>query len=295
MYTRPVEPTLQWIEERFANKPQVRRRQRGGLQGRARLRRDGRAVRPPLRGASRRRSRRAPTRTSTATPRSAWGLVAAGQLAELPLFLGSYPITPASDILHELSKHKHFGVRTLQAEDEIAGIGAAIGAAFGGHLGGHHHQRAGHGAQGGGAWAWPSASSCRCSSSTSSAAVPPPGCPPRPRRPTCCMAHVRPPRRVAAADRRRPQPGALLLRGDRGGADRAQVPHAGDPAVRRLPGQRLRAVAAARRRGRCPTSPPRSPTEPNHVDADGDRDVLALPARSRHARPRRGPSRARPG
>ena len=65
----------------------------------------------------------------------AWGLVAAGQLAELPLFLGSYPITPASDILHELSKHKNFGVRTLQAEDEIAGIGAALGAAFGGHLG----------------------------------------------------------------------------------------------------------------------------------------------------------------
>ena len=51
------------------------------------------------------------------------------------MFLGSYPITPASDILHELSKHKNFGVRTLQAEDEIAGIGAALGAAFGGHLG----------------------------------------------------------------------------------------------------------------------------------------------------------------
>ena len=80
----------------------------------------------------------------------AWGLIAASQLSELPLFLGSYPITPASDILHELSKHKRFGVRTLQAEDEIAGIGAAIGAAYGGHLGVHHHQRPGHGAQGGG-------------------------------------------------------------------------------------------------------------------------------------------------
>ena len=53
----------------------------------------------------------------------------------LPVFLGSYPITPASDILHELSKHKGFGVTTLQAEDEIAGVGAAIGAAFAGHLG----------------------------------------------------------------------------------------------------------------------------------------------------------------
>ncbi|MGV9629456.1 2-oxoacid:acceptor oxidoreductase subunit alpha [Streptomyces sp. NPDC003487] len=64
----------------------------------------------------------------------AYGLVTASRQADLPLFLGSYPITPASDILHELSKHKNFGVRTFQAEDEIAGIGAALGAAFGGSL-----------------------------------------------------------------------------------------------------------------------------------------------------------------
>jgi 2-oxoglutarate ferredoxin oxidoreductase subunit alpha len=64
-----------------------------------------------------------------------YGLVAAGVQSGLPVFLGSYPITPASDILHELSKHKAFGVTTLQAEDEIAGIGAAIGAAFSGSLG----------------------------------------------------------------------------------------------------------------------------------------------------------------
>jgi 2-oxoglutarate ferredoxin oxidoreductase subunit alpha len=64
-----------------------------------------------------------------------YGLVAASRQTGLPLFLGSYPITPASDILHELSKHKNFGVRTFQAEDEIAGIGAALGAAFGGSLG----------------------------------------------------------------------------------------------------------------------------------------------------------------
>ncbi|MGW0996633.1 2-oxoacid:acceptor oxidoreductase subunit alpha [Streptomyces sp. NPDC002520] len=64
----------------------------------------------------------------------AYGLITASKQADLPLFLGSYPITPASDILHELSKHKNFGVRTFQAEDEIAGIGAALGAAFGGSL-----------------------------------------------------------------------------------------------------------------------------------------------------------------
>jgi len=65
----------------------------------------------------------------------AYGLIAASQRSGLPLFLGSYPITPASDILHELSKHKRFGVRTFQAEDEIAGVGAALGASFGGALG----------------------------------------------------------------------------------------------------------------------------------------------------------------
>ncbi|RPF24809.1 2-oxoacid:acceptor oxidoreductase subunit alpha [Streptomyces sp. TLI_185] len=63
-----------------------------------------------------------------------YGLIAASRQADLPLYLGSYPITPASDILHELSRHKNLGVRTFQAEDEIAGIGAALGAAFGGSL-----------------------------------------------------------------------------------------------------------------------------------------------------------------
>jgi 2-oxoglutarate/2-oxoacid ferredoxin oxidoreductase subunit alpha len=65
----------------------------------------------------------------------AYGLIAASQKSKLPLFLGSYPITPASDILHELSRHKNFGVRTFQAEDEIAAITSAIGAAYGGALG----------------------------------------------------------------------------------------------------------------------------------------------------------------
>ncbi|MEO8814144.1 MAG: 2-oxoacid:acceptor oxidoreductase subunit alpha [Mycobacterium sp.] len=65
----------------------------------------------------------------------AYGLIVAGQLADTQVLLGTYPITPASDILHELSKHKNFNVLTFQAEDEIAGIGAAIGASYGGALG----------------------------------------------------------------------------------------------------------------------------------------------------------------
>ena len=64
----------------------------------------------------------------------AYGLIAAAQVSKLPLFLGTYPITPASDILHELSRHKNFGIRTFQAEDEIAAISSAIGAAYGGAL-----------------------------------------------------------------------------------------------------------------------------------------------------------------
>jgi 2-oxoglutarate ferredoxin oxidoreductase subunit alpha len=65
----------------------------------------------------------------------AYGLIAAGQQAKLPILLGTYPITPASDVLHELSRHKNFDILTFQAEDEIAGIGAALGASYGGALG----------------------------------------------------------------------------------------------------------------------------------------------------------------
>jgi 2-oxoglutarate ferredoxin oxidoreductase subunit alpha len=73
-------------------------------------------------------------RSITGNTALAYGLVAASQMSGLPLFLGTYPITPASDILHELSKYKTFGVKTFQAEDEIAGITSAIGAAYGGSL-----------------------------------------------------------------------------------------------------------------------------------------------------------------
>jgi 2-oxoglutarate ferredoxin oxidoreductase subunit alpha len=133
MYTRPSEPTLAWIDEKFAKQPQVAAANRvafatGHAFGEtAELFENSYSVRPA--------DLEPGTYTNiTGNTALAWGLVAAGQLAELPIFLGGYPITPASDILHELSKHKNFGIRTLQAEDEIAGIGAALGAAFGGHL-----------------------------------------------------------------------------------------------------------------------------------------------------------------
>jgi 2-oxoglutarate ferredoxin oxidoreductase subunit alpha len=133
MYTRPVDETIGWIQQRFSAKPQVRDANLAAFKAghafgeTAELFDHAYEVEP------------APQAPGTYTNINgntalAWGLVAASQLAKLPLFLGSYPITPASDILHELSKHKRFGVRTLQAEDEIAGIGSAVGAAYGGHL-----------------------------------------------------------------------------------------------------------------------------------------------------------------
>ncbi len=74
-------------------------------------------------------------RSITGNTALAYGIVAAGEKSGLPIFLGTYPITPASDILHELSRFKNFGIRTFQAEDEIAGITSAIGASYGGSLG----------------------------------------------------------------------------------------------------------------------------------------------------------------
>ena len=134
MYTRPEQPTLDWIATKFASKTQVRDANVAAFKAghafgeTAELIGDRYTVDPAPQPPGIYTS----INGNTAT---AWGLVAASQLARLPLFLGSYPITPASDILHELAKHKNFGVRTLQAEDEIAGVGAALGAAYGGHLG----------------------------------------------------------------------------------------------------------------------------------------------------------------
>jgi 2-oxoglutarate ferredoxin oxidoreductase subunit alpha len=134
MYTRPVDTTLRWIEERFAKNPQVLASNTAAFKSgyhfgeTAELFGHAYQVKP---------AKLTPGTYTNITGNTAlaWGLVAAGQLAKLPVFLGSYPITPASDILHELSKHKNFGIRTFQAEDEIAAAGSALGAAFAGHLG----------------------------------------------------------------------------------------------------------------------------------------------------------------
>jgi len=134
MYTRPIEPTEEWIEDKFGKNEKVVAANKAAFQAGFNFGETTEAVghRYEVRPA-----KLPPGEYTSITGNIAlaWGLVAAGQLAKLPLTLGSYPITPASDILHELAKHKHFGVRTVQAEDEIAAVGVALGAAFAGHLG----------------------------------------------------------------------------------------------------------------------------------------------------------------
>jgi 2-oxoglutarate ferredoxin oxidoreductase subunit alpha len=134
MYTRPTVPTLAWIEQRFASNELVAAANRAAFLAGFNFGETTEAVghRFEVRPATLPSGEYTSVTGNTAL---AWGIVAAGQLAKLPVTLGSYPITPASDILHELSKHKHFGVRTVQAEDEIAACGIALGAAFAGHLG----------------------------------------------------------------------------------------------------------------------------------------------------------------
>ena len=134
MYTRPTEATIKNIEARYKKTPaiveaNVKAFKAGYHFGEtAELFAHQYEVKPAPYAPGR-------YRNITGNAAVAWGLIAAAECAKLPLYYSSYPITPASDILHELSKQKNFGVRTLQAEDEIAAACAALGAAFGGHLG----------------------------------------------------------------------------------------------------------------------------------------------------------------
>ncbi len=134
LYHRPTEATIKFLEAKFAKKPDIAKAnvaafQAGWNYGETT---ESFSVSYEIKPAT-----LAPGvyRNISGNQALAYGLIAASVQSGLPLFLGSYPITPASDILHELSKHKRFGIRTFQAEDEIAGVGAALGAAFGGALG----------------------------------------------------------------------------------------------------------------------------------------------------------------
>ena len=134
LYNRPVESTIAFLESKFASKPEIMKANKAAFQAGWNYGETTEefSVQYEIKPA---RLRPGTYRNITGNSALAIGLVAASRRSGLPLFLGSYPITPASDILHELSKLKRFGVRTFQAEDEIGGVGAALGAAFGGALG----------------------------------------------------------------------------------------------------------------------------------------------------------------
>ena len=134
LFDRPLEPTLKWIDQKFSKMPEVALANKLAVKAGYNYAETTEIFTTHYRVA---KSDIKPGkyRNIMGNEATAIGFIAASQLAGRPLYYGTYPITPASDILHELSAHKNFGVKTFQAEDEIAAIGAAIGAAFAGNLG----------------------------------------------------------------------------------------------------------------------------------------------------------------
>ena len=133
LYGRDVEPTLRFIENKFSSKPDVAEANRLALKAGWNY---GETTENFASTYSVPAAELEPGvyKNVMGNQALAWGLITAAELSDKDLFLGSYPITPASDILHELSKHKNFGVRTFQAEDEIAAVCSAVGAAMGGSM-----------------------------------------------------------------------------------------------------------------------------------------------------------------
>jgi 2-oxoglutarate/2-oxoacid ferredoxin oxidoreductase subunit alpha len=134
LYNRPAEGTMAFLESKFASRPEIMNANKAAFKAGWNYGEttEDFSVQYEVKPAS---LATGTYRNITGNTALAYGLIAASRRSGLPLFLGSYPITPASDILHELAKHKRFGVRTFQAEDEISGVGAALGASFGGALG----------------------------------------------------------------------------------------------------------------------------------------------------------------
>jgi 2-oxoglutarate ferredoxin oxidoreductase subunit alpha len=134
MYGRPTDVTQRWIEGKFKAKPDILAANLAAFKAGYNF---GETTEVFAHTYEVKPAPVAPGtyRNASGITALAWGLIAASVKSGLPIFYASYPITPASELLHELSRHKNFGVRTLQCEDEIAAAGAALGAAFGGHLG----------------------------------------------------------------------------------------------------------------------------------------------------------------
>jgi 2-oxoglutarate/2-oxoacid ferredoxin oxidoreductase subunit alpha len=134
MYNRDMENTIKFLRDKFGKKPEIMESNVRALQAGYNFG-DTTETFTTTYKVEKAKMQPGVYRSIMGNQALAYGLIAASQKSGLPLFLGSYPITPASDILHELSRHKAFGVKTFQAEDEIAAITSAIGAAYGGNLG----------------------------------------------------------------------------------------------------------------------------------------------------------------
>ncbi len=133
LYGRDVEPTLRFIDAKFSKKPEIAEANMLALKAGWHFGETTEDFASTYQ-VSAADLKPGTYRSIMGNQALAWGLITAAKLSGKELFLGSYPITPASDVLHELSKHKNFGVRTFQAEDEIAAVCSAIGAAFGGSM-----------------------------------------------------------------------------------------------------------------------------------------------------------------
>ena len=132
LYGRPVEPTIEWMQSRF--KADVLEANLRSLKAGIHFG-ETTELFPVSFFVPKAKIQPGVYRNITGNTALAWGIVAAGVQMDRPVFLGAYPITPASDVLHELARYRHFGVKTFQAEDEIAAVSAAIGASYAGHLG----------------------------------------------------------------------------------------------------------------------------------------------------------------
>jgi 2-oxoglutarate ferredoxin oxidoreductase subunit alpha len=133
LYDRSLDPTLRYIDAKFGKRPEIAEANRRALRAGYNYGETVEAFHSHFR-VHKAQLPAGTYRNIMGNEALAWGMMTAAHLSGCELFLGSYPITPASDILHELARHKNFGVRTFQAEDEIAAVTSAIGAAFGGSM-----------------------------------------------------------------------------------------------------------------------------------------------------------------
>ena len=246
LYERSMDPTIGWIDQKFSARPVIAEANKRALKAGYAFGETTEIFHTHYRV----KPAHLPPgtyRNITGNEATALGFLAASKLAGRPLFYGSYPITPASDILHQLSTYKTFGVKTFQAEDEIAAIGAAIGASYGGALG----------------MTASSGPGIALKTEAIGLAVmvelplvvidvqragPSTGHADQERAGRPAPGHVRAQLRLADPDRRAGDAGRVLRHGHRGVAHRAQVHDPGRVPLRRVPRHRLGAVEDPRRR-----------------------------------------------